>query len=228
MKLMRALRTRSHPPLLRPGYLTERNSGEPPGLQRGSKRISTLASLEADDRLDSWKEIASHLKRTVRTVQRWEKHEGLPVHRHLHQRANSVYARRSELDDWWNREAHSIKIAPIQVPSERSPSEATDFQALTPILPEGQCLKAGPIAPTLLVECVLEPRAIGTCSPGDRTGRHIPVLRLRIRIPDNLRSPEAGSATKGAKEPCRSLSLAASRWSRYPVDSRDEHSKYIL
>ena len=32
-------------------------------------------------RLDSWKDIAAHLKRGVRTVIRWEQEEGLPVHR---------------------------------------------------------------------------------------------------------------------------------------------------
>ena len=31
------------------------------------------------DRLDSWKEIAVYLGREVRTAQRWEKREGLPV-----------------------------------------------------------------------------------------------------------------------------------------------------
>ena len=35
----------------------------------------------AGTRLDSWKEIAAYLKRHVTTVRRWEKHEGLPVHR---------------------------------------------------------------------------------------------------------------------------------------------------
>lgn len=34
------------------------------------------------DRLDSWKEIAVYLDRALRTVQRWEKDHGLPVHRH--------------------------------------------------------------------------------------------------------------------------------------------------
>jgi len=34
-------------------------------------------------------------------VQRWEKSERLPVHRHLHQKLGSVYAYRSELDRWW-------------------------------------------------------------------------------------------------------------------------------
>jgi Tol biopolymer transport system component len=52
------------------------------------------------DRLDSWKEIAAHLNRDVTTVQRWEKREGMPVHRHQHDRMGSVYASRAELDAW--------------------------------------------------------------------------------------------------------------------------------
>ncbi len=43
------------------------------------------------DRLDSWKEIASYLKREVRTVQIWEKKEGLPVHRHFHNQLGTVF-----------------------------------------------------------------------------------------------------------------------------------------
>src|SRR5207249_10435049 len=53
-----------------------------------------------EDRLDSWKEIAAHFNRDVTTVQRWEKREGLPVHRHLHDRMGSVYAFRADLDAW--------------------------------------------------------------------------------------------------------------------------------
>ncbi len=52
------------------------------------------------DRLDSWKEIAAYLGRDVTTVQRWEKREGMPVHRHVHEKVGSVYASRSELDTW--------------------------------------------------------------------------------------------------------------------------------
>ncbi|HWZ80998.1 MAG TPA: tetratricopeptide repeat protein [Terriglobales bacterium] len=55
-----------------------------------------------DDRLDSWKEIAAYLNRDVTTVQRWEKREGMPVHRHLHDRMGSVYAFSAELDVWQN------------------------------------------------------------------------------------------------------------------------------
>jgi TolB-like protein/Tfp pilus assembly protein PilF len=51
-------------------------------------------------RLDSWKEIAAYLSRDVTTVQRWEKREGMPVHRHLHDKRGSVYALTKELDGW--------------------------------------------------------------------------------------------------------------------------------
>jgi TolB-like protein/Tfp pilus assembly protein PilF len=54
-----------------------------------------------EQRLDSWKEIAAYLNRHVTTVRRWEKHEGLPVHRHLHEKLGSVYAFRTELNEWW-------------------------------------------------------------------------------------------------------------------------------
>ena len=57
-------------------------------------------SADRDARLDSWKEIATYLGRQVRTVQLWEKNEGLPVHRHQHARQGSVYAFKSELDEW--------------------------------------------------------------------------------------------------------------------------------
>ena len=58
------------------------------------------AGLAPKERLESWKEIAAYLKRDVTTVQRWEKREGMPVHRHLHDKLGSVYAFRTELDVW--------------------------------------------------------------------------------------------------------------------------------
>src|SRR6266699_2484833 len=56
-----------------------------------------------DRKLVSWKEIASHLGREVRTVQRWEKTEDLPVHRHGHKKKSTVYAYSAELDDWFKK-----------------------------------------------------------------------------------------------------------------------------
>ena len=53
-----------------------------------------------DDRLESWGEIAAYLNRSITTVQRWERQEGLPVRRLEHVRKPSVFALRSELDAW--------------------------------------------------------------------------------------------------------------------------------
>ena len=52
-------------------------------------------------RLESWKEIAGYLNRHVTTIRRWEKHEGLPAHRHRHSKLGSIYAYTRELDVWF-------------------------------------------------------------------------------------------------------------------------------
>src|ERR1700693_5150699 len=56
-------------------------------------------------RLESWKEIAAYLGRDVTTLRRWEKGEGLPVHRHVHHKLGSVYAYTTELDAWRSKRA---------------------------------------------------------------------------------------------------------------------------
>src|SRR5271157_2932216 len=61
---------------------------------------SSADGKSADDRLGSWKEIAVYLKSGVRTVQRWERLENLPVHRHLHNKQGTVYAFKSEIAAW--------------------------------------------------------------------------------------------------------------------------------
>jgi len=57
----------------------------------------------SSDRLNSWKAIANYLKKSERTARRWESEEGMPVHRHMHQSMASVYAYRSEMDEWLAR-----------------------------------------------------------------------------------------------------------------------------
>jgi Tol biopolymer transport system component len=59
-------------------------------------------------RLESWKEIAAYLGRDVTTVRRWERHEGLPVHRLLHRKLGSVYAYTAELDAWRIERASAV------------------------------------------------------------------------------------------------------------------------
>jgi hypothetical protein len=157
---MRALRTIHHHPFFRSGDLTEKSVTEPRDPKREIQCVCVYANTDADDRLDSWKEIASHLKRTVRTVQRWEKNEGLPVHRHLHQRANSVYACKSEIDEWWNREAHSIEIRPLEVRYGRSRQEVTSPQVLTMRRSGPGGREARPTQSEWLAECVLKLREV--------------------------------------------------------------------
>src|SRR4029077_3701564 len=82
----------------------QRGSGQPRTNQEsamGEASPGTPPSLRPpEDRLDSWKEIAAYLNRDVTTVQRWEKREGMPVYRHLHDRMGSVYASRVDVDAW--------------------------------------------------------------------------------------------------------------------------------
>ena len=80
------------------------------------------------DRLDSWKEIASYLRRDVRTVQRWEKKEGLPVHRHLHDKLGSIYAYRKELTDWFNTRQQAGSAASLG--AQNGPAEKIKLAVL--------------------------------------------------------------------------------------------------
>ncbi len=54
-----------------------------------------------EPRLESWGEIAAYLRREIRTVQRWERYQGLPIRRLQIGKLGSVYAFRSELDKWF-------------------------------------------------------------------------------------------------------------------------------
>jgi len=65
-------------------------------------RTASTSRLSGHRRLDSWKEIAGYLDRHVTTVRRWERLEGLPVHRHQHSALGSVYAFSHELDEWFS------------------------------------------------------------------------------------------------------------------------------
>ena len=92
------------------------------GRERFRPRATALeAPLSRLDRLDSWKEIANHLGREVRTVQLWEKREGLPVHRHFHRSLSSVFAFRSEVDAWCQRVSRA-SVDPQGQPDARTDS----------------------------------------------------------------------------------------------------------
>jgi Tol biopolymer transport system component len=70
-------------------------------------------------RLDSWKEIAAFVGRDVRTVQRWEKEEGLPVHRQAHKRLGTIHAFRPEIDAWLERRRDVVDNPPSVLPRRK-------------------------------------------------------------------------------------------------------------
>ena len=86
--------------------------------------LKSLLETPADDRLSSWKEIAAYLKSGVRTVQRWERLEGLPVRRHLHQKNGTVYAYKPDLDAWLRKRGPEAPepAPPAQVPGAVIPA----------------------------------------------------------------------------------------------------------
>jgi hypothetical protein len=50
--------------------------------------------------LSSWKDVAAHLGKSVRTVQRWEAELGLPVHRPNGRQQRIILAYPDELKHW--------------------------------------------------------------------------------------------------------------------------------
>jgi len=83
----------------------------------------------SDKRLDSWKEIAAYVNRDVTTVQRWEKREGMPVHRHLHEKRGSVYALTEELDGWIQSRRARLEETEEKPPVEPPPIIPQEYGA---------------------------------------------------------------------------------------------------
>src|ERR1700689_3687633 len=78
-------------------------------------------------RLDSWKEIATYLRRGERTVKRWETDRGLPIHRVPGGGRGSVYAYTAELAEWLNSSPateRDLEEAPILESVQEARSEA--------------------------------------------------------------------------------------------------------
>src|SRR5689334_14026844 len=75
-----------------------------------------------EPRLESWKEIGAYLQRDATTARRWEKDEGLPVHRHSHKSRSSVYAYPTEIDAW--RAGRKVAPEPVARPLWKIPAFA--------------------------------------------------------------------------------------------------------
>ena len=85
--------------------------------------LETSGSSSPNHRLNSWKEIAAFHSRDERTVKRWEKQRGLPVHRLPGSGHSVVFAYESELVDWLAGHTAS------RTPDAQSDAAAADAQS---------------------------------------------------------------------------------------------------
>jgi TolB-like protein/Flp pilus assembly protein TadD len=130
-----------------------------------------------EGRLDSWKEIAAYLKRDVTTVQRWEKREGMPVHRHLHDKRGSVYALAPELDAW--RQGRGPRLAQDEkTPDPETPSEPVQEERPRVRLRLPLALAAVALAGLLAVFLVHRSRALHAAQPKIRSLAVLPLRNL--------------------------------------------------
>lgn len=79
-----------------------------PRLRHNRKRpLKAQAHSAATSVFTGWKEIASYLRKGVRTLQRYEREMGLPIHRPSGKDRSAVLAFRSELDAWLHSSANA-------------------------------------------------------------------------------------------------------------------------
>jgi hypothetical protein len=138
--------------------------------------MSSLSETEPD-RLNGWKEIAVHLGKGTRTVQRWEKLYGLPVHRLGREGGEIVFAFRDEIDRWMKASAREREAAgeadagPEGAPPEPGPAPGAPARPRRWWPPLLLLLAAGAVAGLLA--------ASATSPPGTRaTGREPSSWRL--------------------------------------------------
>src|SRR4029453_7968718 len=85
--------------------------------------------------LESWKQIAAYLDRSERTVRRWEASEGLPVHRRGHQKQDTVFAYKHEIEAGHRLRTKCPGPAPIDEASSAAQSSGnaylTEHDAIT-------------------------------------------------------------------------------------------------
>lgn len=81
-------------------------------------------TTDENGRLAGWKAIAAYLGKDVRTVLRWERERGVPVHRPPGARGQSVDAIPAELDRWIARPQAQASAQPQQVDAPAQPAAA--------------------------------------------------------------------------------------------------------
>jgi tetratricopeptide (TPR) repeat protein len=107
----------------------------------------TAASTAENRRIDSWKEIAAFFGRDERTVKRWEKERGLPVHR-LPGERGGVFAWSHELTAWLNSSADAQKAIADSPPATPAAAVPPTSQPQGPPAPAAAIVPQTPASPT--------------------------------------------------------------------------------
>jgi|SRR5215469_6600438 len=110
------------------GHLQEKSFQNTETIDRRKKMKNTITqkqpepkrgayiSIQDADRLNSWKEIAHYLNRDVRTIQRWEAFESLPIHRQFHRKSGTVHGYKTEIDAWRKNRSYRKAVDREQKP----------------------------------------------------------------------------------------------------------------
>lgn len=97
--------------------------------------MASPANAKPEQTLVSWKEIATYLNRAERTVKRWERERGLPVHRVPGGERGGVYAYPGELTEWLRGKSGELEAEevssgePVAGPAEISLAESAPVAA---------------------------------------------------------------------------------------------------
>jgi tetratricopeptide (TPR) repeat protein len=125
--------------------------------------------------LVSWKEIAVFLNRAERTVKRWERERGLPVHRVPGGERGGVYAYPSELADWLSGKSTELEADDLPI-GDQEPCGTTETGA--PSAETGGAVQIDP-----------RPVEIAVLSAGPRSARQVTLAAI------GMAAALAGAAT---------------------------------
>lgn len=101
---------------------------------RGPHRMESSFTKKEEGspgRIDSWKAIAQYLGRSARTLQRWQRAYGLPVHR-LGGDSSSVFAYADELDAWLRSRSAAARDALLEIARPPAPACAPPEDRIRP------------------------------------------------------------------------------------------------
>jgi phage terminase Nu1 subunit (DNA packaging protein) len=126
--------------------------------------------------LNGWKEISSHMQRSVRTAQRWEAQMGMPVHRPAAKDRGAVVAFSDELEKWLRRSPAETQQTPGEQSLARLFADVSNLVADAAELASRVCMLQEQMRPLL-------PRS-HRCSPArQRLSRRPPGRLLQFPAP---------------------------------------------